>query len=93
MKELIRSLPIRWNSSWRISTSSGVFVGKKTDKESAGREEEVRADIRIGQDQDTGLRACEEGLVEDSKGHAETVLETILKEGDPQKAADIVKER
>lgn len=71
---------------------NGVFVGKKTDKESAGAKKKYALISESGRIKIRGFELVRRDWSKIARDTQRLVLETILKEGDPQKAAEIVKD-
>ncbi|MDE1866068.1 MAG: ribonuclease H-like domain-containing protein [Candidatus Micrarchaeota archaeon] len=94
MKEYNSKLPPPMELELEDFYSRGVFVGKKVAKESeaAGAKKKYALLSESGRVKIRGFELVRRDWSRVSRDTQRAVLETILKEGDPKKASDIVKE-
>jgi DNA polymerase, archaea type len=92
LKDFNKKLPESMELELEDFYKNGVFVGKKTDKESAGAKKKYALISESGRIKIRGFELVRRDWSKIARDTQRLVLETILKEGDPQKAAEIVKE-
>jgi DNA polymerase, archaea type len=92
MKGVNSNLPESMELELEDFYTRGVFVGKKTDKESAGAKKKYAMISESGRMKIRGFELVRRDWSRIARDTQKLVLEVILKEGDKQKAADIVKD-
>lgn len=91
MKKLNAELPGSMELELEDFYSRGVFVGKKTEKESRGAKKKYALIAENGRIKIRGFELVRRDWSKIARDTQFRVLETILKEGSPEKAAEIVR--
>jgi len=92
LKDFNTKLPESMELELEDFYKNGVFVGKKNDKESSGAKKKYALISESGRIKIRGFELVRRDWSKIARDTQRLVLETILKEGDPQKAADIVRD-
>ena len=92
LKDFNSKLPESMELELEDFYKNGVFVGKKTDKESAGAKKKYALISESGRIKIRGFELVRRDWSKIARDTQRLVLEIILKEGDPQKAAEVVKD-